>query len=159
VINVPHVCLYMATETYDPVSILIRERTECAWSHVGFFNLENNQTFSAMCDGKGVAWRPIGRNQKILLLDVAPGMYMQNAIQMAFNKALTQIGKPYNELDILGITLGRDWCTADRFICSTLVLWAFDQIGTPLLGMWALPIDHMTPRDVLLSPLIIERKQ
>jgi hypothetical protein len=145
-----NVCLFVSTEEFDPVSILIRERTECSWSHVGFYDLETKLTFSAMCDGKGVAWRPVGPHQKMLLLNHATP-------QPAMDLALTQIGKSYNELDIIGIAVGRDWSTADRYICSTLVLWSFEQANMPLLAMWAIPLDHMTPRDVLLSPYLKER--
>jgi hypothetical protein len=63
-----NVTLFVSTEEFDPISILIREKTECAWSHVGFFYLDTKLTFSAMCDGKGVTWRALGKNQKIVLL-------------------------------------------------------------------------------------------
>lgn len=151
-----NICLFVSTQEFDPVSILIREKTECAWSHVGFYNLDDNTTFSAMCDGKGVAFRPVGKNQKIMLLDV-PGR-TRTDLNLAYTLARSQEGKSYNELDILGLALGRDWCTADRFICSTLVFWAFQKALCPLLGMWAIPLDHFTPRDILLSPYIAERK-
>jgi hypothetical protein len=149
-----NVCLFVSTEEFDPVSILIRQRTDCSWSHVGFYDLDNNLTFSAMCDGKGVAWRPVAKNQKIMLLDVNP----PQALQDAFAKAVTQEGKPYNELDILGIALDRDWSTADSYICSSLVFWAFQRILHPLLAMWAIPFDHFTPRDVLVSPFVSMRQ-
>jgi hypothetical protein len=153
VVSMNDICLFVSTEEFDPVSILIREKTECDWSHVGFYRLSDNMTFSAMCDGKGVAWRAVEKQQKIMLLDVSP----EYNVAAAFAKPLTQEGKAYNELDILGIALGRNWTTADRFICSTLVLWAFQQAGYPLLNMRFLPLDHLTPRDVLLSGSVSQR--
>jgi hypothetical protein len=75
-------------------------------------------------------------------------------VEPAFEVALTQQGKAYNELDILGIALGRDWCTADRFICSTVVFWAFEKAGHPLIQMKFIPLQHLTPRDILLSPFV-----
>jgi hypothetical protein len=141
------ICLYMATEEFDPVSVLIRERTGCDWSHVGFYNPTAGMTFSAMCDGKGVAWRPVKSSQKILLLDAV-------GVDDAFVKALTQAGKPYNMLDITGMVLGHDWTQANHFICNVLVLWAFEATGHPLLNMKFIPIHHFTPRDILLSPYV-----
>ena len=141
--------LYVSTEEYDPISIAIRAKTECAWSHVGFYNPETKRTFSAMCDGKGVAWRTLKPSEKYMLLDA-------DGIDDAFKFALAQEGKPYDVLDIIGIVSGADLVQRQHFICSTLVLWSFQQAGKPLLGMWAIPLDHMTPRDVLLSPFIRE---
>lgn len=48
-------CLFLSTEEFDPVSIAIRLKTDCDWSHVGFLRLADNWTFSTMSDGKGVA--------------------------------------------------------------------------------------------------------
>jgi hypothetical protein len=160
------ICLYMATEKFDPVSVLIREKTLCDWSHVGFYRLSDNMTFSAMCDGLGVMWRPVKPTQEILLLDAV-------GIDAAFAKALTQIGKPYDKLDIAGIALGFDWSAPEHFICSALVFWAFEpgatagalinnsfeRAGQPLINMQFIPRDHMTPRDVLLSPFVTEHRQ
>ena len=98
-----------------------------------------------MCDGKGVAWRPIKKRQKVFLID-APGT------PAALEKALSQEGRSYDMLDIVGIALDRDLSIPDHFICSTLVLWAFQQSGNPLLNMEFIPLDHFTPRDVLISP-------
>jgi hypothetical protein len=165
-----NICLFVSTEELDPVSALIREKTECAFSHVGFFHLVTQMTFSAMCDGLGVAWRPVKPSQKMMLLDVEnppPVPLLPIAgdrippidiAKAALDVALTQAGKPYDRLDIAGIALGRDWTTPQHYICSTLVLWSFEQAGWPLLAPWAIPIDHRTPRDILLSTKISQRK-
>lgn len=145
-------CLFLSTEELDPVSAAIREETKCDWSHVGFYRCEDGYTFSAMSDGKGVAWRPPNKRAKILKL--AAG-----GIESALSKALTQGGKPYDRLDIAGIALGANWSTASKFICSTLVLWAFEQAGIPLLNPTFIPRQHLTPRDVLLSPYLMEIKE
>lgn len=141
-------CLFVSTEAADIESAAIRLRTECDWSHVGFMR-DDGWTFSAMADGKGVAWRAPNPEARILKLSVG-------GVDAALSKALTQIGKAYDELDILGIALAKNWSTADRFICSTLVLWAFEQIGVPLLNPAFIPRAHLTPRDILLSPFVME---
>jgi hypothetical protein len=89
--------------------------------------------------------------QKIMLLD-APH------VDEAFSYALTQSGKPYNTIDIAGLAVGRNWETVDSFICSTLVLWAFEKAEYPLLNPTFIPLEHYTPRDILLSPYVQERK-
>jgi hypothetical protein len=140
----------MSTEKYDPLSVLIREKTECAWSHVGFLRLSDNMTFSAMCDGQGIAWRSVKPTQEILPLDAV-------GCDAAFALALTQRGKPYDMLDIAGIALGFDWSSPEHFICSALVFWAFEQTDNPLLNMKFIPREHLTPRDVLLSSEVAQR--
>ena len=147
------ICLYVSTQKIDLVSALIRDRTECDWSHIGFFRLSDRMTYSAMCDGKGVSWRVLLPDQEIMLLDVDD----EAALQRAFGLALAEEGKPYDELDIAGIALGANWCAPHHFICSTLVLDKFERAGYPLLGMWAIPLFHMSPRDCLLSPKIRKR--
>lgn len=104
-----------------------------------------------MADGKGVAWREPNPKAQIMLLQ-APRMYE------ALPKALTQEGKPYDKLDILGIILDKDWFTVGSFICSTLVLWSFEEIGGPLLNPSFIPYEHITPRDLLLSTGVSELK-
>jgi hypothetical protein len=143
------ICLFVSTEQFDPVSAIIREKTCCAWSHVGFYRISDNMTFSAMCDGSGVAWRPKKAHQEVLLLD-APG------VDAAFQKALTQIGKPYDLLDIGGLATGYNWYSPNHFICSVLVLWSFET--GKLLNTAFIPQIHLTPRDILLSLLVSLRK-
>lgn len=142
-----NVCLYMSTDPYDPVSALIRLKTECGWSHVGFYDLDKNLTFSAMNDGLGVAWRPLKEHQKILLLDC-------DFINEIFQEALKQEGKRYDQLDIVGLATGLNLHQEGCLICDVLVFKAAQDSKHPLLGMWAIPLYHLTPRDILLSPSV-----
>jgi hypothetical protein len=142
-------CLFLSTIELDPISASIRLKTESDWSHTGFYRLKDGWTFSAMADGKGVAWRPPNPRAKILKLST-------EGIEAALSKALTQEGKGYDRLDILGIALGISLKSDNKFICSTLVAWAFQQIGTPLLNPTFIPLQHITPRDILLSPYVQE---
>ena len=145
------VSLFVSTEEFDPVSAIIRWHTACAWSHAGFLRKSDMWTFSAMADGKGVSWRPPNPKAKVLALN-----YPET--DKAFSAALTQAGKPYDFLDILGIAAAKDWSSTDAWICDKLVFWACIQAGAPLLNHTFIPLDHLTPRDILLSPLISEEK-
>lgn len=66
--------------------------------------------------------------------------------------ALGQLGKPYDWRGALGLALRRDWQEDDAWFCSELVAWAFECAGTPLLK--APQAWRLTPRDLLLSPLL-----
>lgn len=144
-------CLFLSTIEFDPESLAIRVQTECAWSHVGFLRLADDWTFSAMADEKGVAWRAPNPKAKVLKLSGAN-------IEAALARALTQEAKPYDKLDIVGLALGANFETKGSFICSTLVAWSFEQIGAPLLNPTFIPREHLTPRDILLSPFVAELK-
>lgn len=78
--------------------------------------------------------------------------------QNVFKQALSQLGKPYDYSDILGILLHRDWRSVDRWICSEHLTWAFETGGLPLLNVPGNCVNRITPRDVSLSPLLIGRR-
>lgn len=141
------ICLFCSTEKYDLISAIIRARTQCAWSHCGFYDTETKLTYSAMFDGKGMAWRPVKRTQKMLLL-TAPG------VDEAFKWALTQIGKPYDWKAILGIAIGKNMHADGHLFCAYVCFGSFIATANPLLAHWALPLEHLTPRDMLVSPKV-----
>lgn len=66
----------------------------------------------------------------------------------------SQLGKPYDWGGVFGIaSRSRRWQQTDAWFCSELVDWAFGNAGAPLLrttSSW-----RVTPRDLLLSPLLI----
>jgi len=64
----------------------------------------------------------------------------------------SQIGKPYDTLNILGILFHRDWKKNSSWCCSELVAAAFDYAGYPLLERD--PPNRVTPGDLYHSPLI-----
>lgn len=136
--------LFLSTETYDPVSAIIRWNTRCPWSHTGFLR-EDGATFSAMIAG-GVKWRPPFKHAIGITLE-APGT------DEAFAWALTQEGKKYDWRAICGIAVDREWGNRDRWFCSELVAAAFNSIGQPLLNVDA-PVLRITPRDLTLSTLV-----
>lgn len=147
------VCVFLSTEEHDFLSAAIRWGTRAKESHMGWERQSDMWTYSAMNDGKGVAWRAPNPKATILRLDI-PGM------QQAFEWALTQEGKPYDQRDILGFISGRDWGSHDgsAWICSELGAVAFDKT-VPLFARWT-PLWHIAPRDFLLpvSVKLLEAK-
>jgi hypothetical protein len=142
-----NICLYLATQPWDIESALIRFGTLCDWSHAGWYDRDTNLTFSAMADGKGLAWRPVRKNQKILLID-APGA--AESLQLA----LQYEGAPYDYLTIIGMLLHRNWNRPGSFICDVAVFHFQELAGYPLVNPAFIPRIHLTPRDILLSPLV-----
>lgn len=102
-----------------------------------------------MNDGNGVAWRGPSESAKLLLLD-CPEINEMLAV------ALTQAGKPYNCLEIAGFALNENLSEPDSFDCCQLVLWSAIKVGSPLLNPTFIPLAHMTPRDILLSPFVTQ---
>lgn len=102
-----------------------------------------------MNDGNGVAWRGPNPNAKILLLDC-------HCVDEMAEIAFTQAGKPYNQLEIAGFALNENLTEPNSFDCCQLVFWSAIKLGTPLLNHKFIPIEHLTPRDVLLSPLVTQ---
>ncbi len=67
---------------------------------------------------------------------------------------LSQRGKPYYYTAILGLAIHRDWGNDDsKWFCSELVTWAFKHGGCELIR--SDHKDRISPRDLLLSPLLI----
>lgn len=135
--------LFVSTETYDPVSAIIRWWTDSAWSHTGFIR-EDGFTFSAQSDGLGVAWRPPNPQAKVLRL-------MADGIEGAFAVALTQQGNRYDFRNIAGIALAHDWQTPGKDMCAKLVFWSFQKIGKPLLNHRLTPLEKLNPGHVTLA--------
>lgn len=142
--------LFVSTEPWDPVSAIIRYHTTSTWSHAGFIRLSDGWTFSAMLWG-GVKWRKPSRFAKFLVLDCP-------YVDEAFEKALTQEGRSYDWLNILGFVASKNWQRPGKFICDRLVFWAFEQISQPLVNPTFIPCSHFTPRDILLSRMVWEHK-
>lgn len=69
--------------------------------------------------------------------------------------AKLQIGRPYDWTAIYGMGFRQDWHRDDKWFCSELVEGAFSNAGMPLVQDGGL-LDRITPRDLLLSPLLVE---
>lgn len=144
------ICLFVSTEPWDFESAAIRWGTLCDWSHAGWFDTRTQLTYSAMNDGKGLTWRPLRKRQKLLLLD-APGAAESLALALKYE------GAAYDIRDILGIVFHRNWRTEGRFICDVALFHFQTLAGYPLLNCVFIPLEHLTPRDLLLSPSITQR--
>lgn len=141
--------LYLSTEPNDPISAYIREKTNCAWSHVGFYDTETRLTLSAKCDGHGVAYRSLKPTEEVIYFTV-PG------IDAAYAKMQTLIGEGYDLVDILGMMVGRNWSTQGKTICDVSVFQCFEDTGSPLLNPKYIPRVHLTPRDILLCKDLVQ---
>ncbi|MBE0471771.1 MAG: hypothetical protein IBX55_19955 [Methyloprofundus sp.] len=124
-------------------SWLIRQFTWSDYSHVDIV-LPDGRLLGARLDG-GVSIQPTGDFEKCLRVAV-------DAPDHVIDIALTQIGKHYDISAIFGIIFRRDWHKPKKWFCSELVAWAFEQAGTPLLRTEN--FNRVTPRDLLMSPLI-----
>ena len=67
--------------------------------------------------------------------------------------ARSQTGKPYDFLAIFSFLVRRDWKNPSSWFCSELVYQSFHEGGFPLLSD-NIPMNRITPRDILLSPYV-----
>lgn len=127
-----------------PAGALVRAATWSWCAHVGFA-LDGGWVLDAT-PAAGVALRQA--------VDDASTRYfaVPEPSQRVLTLALSQEGRPYDWRGALGIGLHRDWQDEGRWFCSELVAWAFAAAGNPLLRTDHL--DRITPRDLLLSPLL-----
>lgn len=141
--------------TGDLISELIRLQTWSSWSHVEFI-LDDGTTLGAHAKG-GVLIRPIDYDkftaEKRYSIDVG-SFDVKKAIM---DYAHSQIGKPYDFSDIMGMLARRDWRKEDHWICSELVAACFEKGGFPLLHAGQM-VNRISPRDLYLSPYLNDAK-
>lgn len=110
-----------------PGSLLIRAITWSRWSHVAI--VLGDQVIEAVWPHVRV--RPLADLLKDHPVHVVVDLPCRS--ETAARDALhSQIGKPYDLSGMFGLALHRDWQEDDRWWCSELVAWAFDQGGSPL---------------------------
>lgn len=126
-------------------SAFIRWYTWSAWSHVDFV-LPGGNLLGARMNG-GVQVRPPGyaRFTHTLQLE-AP-----DAPDTVYDRALEQVGKPYDIGAIAGMGLRRDWRDPLKWFCSELTAWAFEAESFPMLR--TSDVYRVTPRDNSISPI------
>ena len=121
-------------------------------SHVEF-ELEDGTFLGAHSDG-GVQIRPANYCRttwdRRYAIEVTQAQY---DCCMAFAHA--QIGKPYDFSDIVGIALNTGWHTADKWICSELVLASLLHAGVGALNVLECVSNRIDPDRLHLSPLLI----
>lgn len=120
--------------------------TTWSWcSHVDFV-LDDGRLLGAV-PGRGVCIR----EQEVDAGRVE--LYQADVPDFAVAYATSQIGQPYDWAGVVGWALRRQWQETDSWFCSELVAWACQSVGAPLLR--AKDAWRITPRDLLMSPLLI----
>lgn len=129
-------------------SAVIRFWTQSQWSHVDLIIPEYGY-LGARPDG--VEIRPWDyckpTKSTIGTIDCS-----EDATTKIISAALTQLGKPYDWLDILGIVLRQDWEERNAWICSRLFFWVCLQGGIQLQNISEL--NRITPELIYDSPIL-----
>ena len=143
--------LRFITERWSIESRLIRFGTRWWPSHVEFILVHDDGT-PAYALGSRVSGGVMVRRADYCK-PTREEWWTAPAIDNAYQAALSDVGKKYDWLDILGFAFARDWHRPGRYICSELVDWAFKQAGAPLTNTWA-PSHRVSPRDIIFSPAV-----
>ena len=126
-------------------SRLIAWFTQGSFSHVEFVTPWGT-ALGARLKG-GVRERPLD------YIGSRPCVYLEVRCVRAhevIDRALSQVGKPYDWLAIIGFVFARNWQDTKRWFCSELCTWAF-----LISGVHVLRTDHVnkiTPDGLALSP-------
>jgi uncharacterized protein YycO len=128
-------------------SRLIRWRDWSDYSHVDLV-LPDGKLLGALPDG-GVQIRdPYPTRSKLILsIEVSPDKY-----HSILFRALSQVGKPYDYVGILGFVFNRDWEDDSKWFCSELIAWLFKECGVPILRTDN--TDRISTKDLMLSPYL-----
>lgn len=126
-------------------SRLIRAATWSDFSHVEFV-LPSGRLLGAAADGGVLIRDPRTDYSRVERYRV------DTQAEPIVEAAREQLCKPYDWAGVIGWGLRRDWQEDDAWFCSELVAWAFHAAGHPLLR--AERLHRITPRDLLLSPLL-----
>jgi len=138
--------LLFCTNPTNLLSWIIRAGSWSQWSHVAIIDGENVIEAIAL---HGVVRTPLAtRKAQDTSWEVATLPCRDPAAVIA--AAATQIGKPYDYTGVLGLGLHRDWQQTDRWFCSELVAWSFEQGGSPLFRPAA--CRRVTPQDLWMLP-------
>lgn len=134
-------------------SAIIRFLTWSDISHVDIVEPVTGQLLGARLHG-GVQLRPVDYSSfhKVIRAEIElPNLAAEQAVLSA---ARSQIGKPYDWTGILNFGFQRNWREEDSWFCSEFVAWSFEKAGYALLNVGA-EVWRITPRDLLLSPVVI----
>ncbi|HUB91414.1 MAG TPA: YiiX/YebB-like N1pC/P60 family cysteine hydrolase [Dyella sp.] len=140
--------LLFCTNPRNPMSWAIRVGSWSKWSHVAL--IDGDDVIEAVAL-KGVVHTPLATRKKEDPTWAVATLPCQDpsAIVAA---ARGQLGKPYDYTAVVGIGLHRDWQQTDRWFCSELVAWSFEEGGSPLFRPEA--CRRVTPQDLwMLSPV------
>jgi uncharacterized protein YycO len=102
--------------------------------------------------GEGISVHPYWEANKEYRYSIPCSQSQHDAI-MAY--AYSQLGKPYDFLDILGFLFHRDWRRENRWTCAEFVTACFEIGGMPLLNAPLNVVNRISPRDLFLSPMLL----
>lgn len=125
----------------------IRWWTWGEWSHVDYI-LPSGSLLGARLSG-GVQIRPNNYCTPTREM-IAEFKMPASAVQAWHDALISQIGKPYDWLALVGMGVRRDWRNPDRWFCSELIQWASEKAGYPLLNVGP-EIYRVSPRDLALA--------
>lgn len=133
---------------------IVRFATWSWCAHVGF-KLDNGLVLDATPD-LGVALHEVQDDASTRYYGViGPEDRIDTIRRLAIAWASRKIGRRYDWTAIYGMAIRRDWHRDDKWFCSELVEGAFSAAGMPLVQDGH-KLDRITPRDLLLSPLLAE---
>ena len=130
-------------------SSLIRKLTWSWASHVDFV-LDDKTLFGALAveNGGGVQFHELHKLDYYTRVE----RYTIEAPDAVLDIAFSQDKKKYDWKGVFGFLFKkRKWQEDDRWFCSELVAYAFQEAGMPLIRDYSYRI---TPRDLLLSTLL-----
>lgn len=155
----------------DLVSTLIRQMTDCAYSHVEFILDDgwapallahgalgllpgplNGWTLGAHLDG-GVKFRSL-YYANFSAKEVVTVECTDAQKAAVVNSAVAAVGAPYDCQDIAGIVFHQNWTEKGHYICSVFVAKALLDAGINVLRVQPTIVPSITPRDLFLSPLL-----
>lgn len=135
-------------------SKIIRARTWSRWSHVAM--LLDDEVVLESVAAHGVRLRAL----KALKQDSTDWVIFAIPCPQANlvrNFAKGQLGKPYDILWALGLGINRDWQDDDKWGCSEIFAWPFQQAGYPIFR--AEEVHAITPQDIWRIPFeVVSRK-
>lgn len=119
------------SRSHGVFSPLVRAVTWSDWSHCGILTKDNTVVESAFKLG-GVVETPYALFTERVDSYTIVEMDCRDA-QAIIDAARSQIGKPYDWTGLFGILFhNRNWQEEDKWWCSELIAWAFEQAGEPL---------------------------
>lgn len=128
-------------------SHLVAFFTDSWCSHVEFEVTPNVYIGSELAEGVFTYPTPeLIDEYEVYEVEVTNEQYKQAMVVL-----LNQVGKKYDWWALVGNLFRRNWQETNKWFCSELVAYVFEQIGYPLVRD---KLNRVTPADLLLSPLM-----
>ena len=141
---------FSTTRTLIP-SAIIRWRTQCAISHVEYWDSESGFTLGSRWSRRhfenGVQWRSrryCEEQTNVILARFA-------GIELAYRAGQKFLGYGYNLKAIFAMVLANDWESKGKMFCSEFIVRSAEEAGIKLVNDRVIAERKITPRDILLS--------